>query len=79
MANLTFEANYPLWGNIYGAVFNDNTMISLESFGFEGEVLSSAGVGLRYVTPIGPIKLDYGVNVEDSSQSTLHFQIGHSF
>ena len=79
MANLTFEANYPLWGNIYGAVFNGNTMISLESFGFDGEVLSSAGVGLRYVTPIGPIKLDYGVNIEDSSQSTLHFQIGHSF
>ena len=28
---------------------------------------------------IGPIKLNYGVNVEDSSQSTLHFQIGQSF
>ena len=79
ITNLTFEANYPLWGNIYGAIFNDNTLLSLETFGFDGDILSSAGLGLRYVTPIGPIKLDFGMNVEETSQHTLHFQIGHSF
>lgn len=79
MANLTLEANYPLSENIYGAVFTDNTMLNLDSYDFNGEILTSAGVGVRYMTPIGPIKLDIGMNVRDASQYGIHFQIGQSF
>jgi len=79
MANLSLEANYPLTENLYGAVFSDNTSLNIDSFNLSGEIISSAGIGLRYVTPIGPIKVDFGMNIEDSSQNTLHFQLGQSF
>jgi len=79
MANLSFEANYPVWGDVYGAVFTDNTMLTDESYDFRGEIISSAGLGVRYMTPIGPFKLDVGFNVHDSSQYGISFQIGQSF
>jgi len=79
MANLSFEADYPIWGDVYGALFTDNTMLDAESFTFSGEVISSVGAGIRYMTPIGPFKLDVGFNVRDISQYGIQFQIGQSF
>jgi translocation and assembly module TamA len=79
MANLSLEANYPIWEDLYGAVFTDNTMLTNELFDFTGDILSSAGVGVRYKTPIGPLKIDIGMNVQDTSQYGIHFQIGQSF
>jgi len=79
MANLSLEADYPLVGNLYGAVFTDNTMLTINSYDFSGDIITSAGVGLRYMTPIGPIKIDIGMNVRDISQYGIQFQIGQSF
>jgi outer membrane protein insertion porin family len=54
--------------------------------GFEDIALSrfrsSAGAGLRYRTPIGPIGVLYGVNLaprEGESPGVLHFSIGYTF
>ena len=79
MANLSLEADYPVWGNVYGAVFTDNTMLTNESYDFKGEIISSAGVGVRYMTPIGPFKLDVGFNTAVPSIYGISFQIGQSF
>lgn len=79
MANLSLEADYPVWGNVYGAVFTDNTMLTDESYYFKGNIITSAGLGVRYMTPIGPFKLDVGFNVHDPSQYAISFQIGQSF
>ncbi len=79
MANLSLEADYPVWGDIYGAIFTDNTMLTDESYNFKGEIISAVGVGARYMTPIGPFKLDVGFNVSDFSQYGISFQIGQSF
>lgn len=79
MANLSLEADYPVWGDIYGAVFTDNTMLTEKSYDFSGEIISSAGVGVRYMTPIGPFKLDVGFNINDPAQYGIQFQIGQSF
>ncbi len=79
MANLSLEADYPVWGEIYGAVFTDNTMLTDESYNFKGEIITATGVGVRYMTPIGPFKLDVGFNVSDPSQYGISFQIGQSF
>ena len=79
MANLTFEADYPIAGDFYGAVFNDNTMMTDMAYNFKGEIISSAGVGVRYMTPIGPFKLDVGFNVNKPSIYGISFQIGQSF
>jgi len=78
-ANLSLEADYPIWGDLYGAVFTDNTMLGAETYDFTGDIITSAGVGVRYMTPIGPFKLDVGMNVQDSSQYGISFQIGQSF
>lgn len=79
MLNVSFEADYPIWGNLYGAVFSDNTMLNEKKYDFSGDVISSAGVGVRYMTPIGPLKLDVGFNVHKPSQNGISFQIGQSF
>lgn len=42
----------------------------------------SAGPGIRYVTPVGPIRLDYGVVLDHrpgESNSRLHFTFGYFF
>ncbi len=78
-ANLSLEADYPIWGDLYGAIFTDNTMLTADSYDFTGDVLTSAGIGVRYMTPIGPFKLDIGMNVADTSQYGVSFQIGQSF
>ena len=79
MANLSLEANHPIKGDLYGALFTDNTMLAEDHYDFSGEVISSAGVGVRYMTPVGPFKLDVAVNVNDPSIYGIHFQIGQSF
>lgn len=79
MLNLSFEADYPIWGDLYAAVFTDNTMITDKSYDFTGEYINSAGLGVRYMTPIGPFKVDVGWNIHDTSQYGISFQIGQSF
>jgi translocation and assembly module TamA len=79
LLNLSFEADYPIWGDVYGAVFTDNTMLTDQAYNFQGEIISSAGVGVRYMTPIGPFKLDVGFNIADPSIYGISFQIGQSF
>jgi outer membrane protein insertion porin family len=42
----------------------------------------TAGAGLRYKTPVGPIRIDYGhkLNKEpDESSGEVHFSFGHAF
>jgi translocation and assembly module TamA len=77
--NLSIEADYPIVGNLYGALFNDNTMLNDTSYDYTGEVISSAGLGIRYMTPIGPFKVDVGWNVNKPSEYGISFQIGQSF
>ncbi|MCF6245461.1 MAG: BamA/TamA family outer membrane protein [Sulfurovum sp.] len=79
MLNLSFEADYPIWGDLYGAIFSDNTMLTDKSYDFTGDYIHSAGVGVRYMTPIGPFKVDVGWNINDTAQYGISFQIGQSF
>jgi translocation and assembly module TamA len=79
MMNLSLEANYPVVGNLYAAVFTDNTMLTDKSYDFSGDVISSLGLGIRYLTPIGPFKLDVGFNIHNPAQYGISFQIGQSF
>ena len=42
----------------------------------------TAGLGIRYRTPAGPIRIDYGYKLdreEDESAGEVHFSIGHAF
>ena len=77
--NLQLEANYKLYKNLYGAVFFDSTMIAENSFDFHGKRLDTLGVGLRYKTPIGPVKIDFGFNVRKFKQNAISIMLGQSF
>ncbi len=79
MANLSCEVNFPIKNDIYGAIFTDNTMLGNTSYDFNGEIISSAGFGIRYITPVGPLKIDIGSNINDVSQFSIQFQLGQSF
>jgi len=40
------------------------------------------GIGIRYDTPVGPLRLDYGVNLDPipgESRGVLHFTLGQAF
>jgi outer membrane protein insertion porin family len=42
----------------------------------------TAGMGLRYDTPVGPLRVDFGFKLNrrpDESRGALHFSIGHAF
>jgi len=77
--NLTLEAQYPIWDQLYGGVFYDATQISEESYDYSGAWIQSVGVGLRYATPIGPLKLDFAANIHDPSINRISIMIGQSF
>ncbi|MCX8068983.1 MAG: outer membrane protein assembly factor, partial [Thermodesulfovibrionales bacterium] len=42
----------------------------------------TTGVGLRYNTPVGPLRVDYGFKLnrdKGDSKGALHFSLGHAF
>ena len=57
------EYTFPIWGEVSGALFVDagNLLASAEDVGFD-DMRYAIGFGLRYKLPIGPLRLDYGVN-----------------
>ncbi|MCU1383366.1 MAG: bamA 1 [Acidobacteria bacterium] len=85
------ELRATLRGNIGGVLFLDAGNVWANSFGFTfGELRYAIGPGLRYQTPVGPIRFDFGYQlnptpeliVNGSPQTRryrLHFSIGQAF
>jgi outer membrane protein assembly complex protein YaeT len=92
MLELSSELRVPLWGKLGGVAFVDagNVWPSAWDF-FEGEGLRvSVGPGLRYQTPVGPVRVDVGyqltpidgllVNGEPEPRNfRIHFSLGQAF
>lgn len=81
LINLEFEQT--VTGNWSAVVFVDGLGIAakLADYPFD-EQLVSAGAGIRYQTLIGPLRLEYGRNLnrrEGDPGGTLHFSIGFPF
>lgn len=77
------EYTFPLYGELQGAVFFDagNLLPDADNPGFN-DMRYGIGVGLRYKLPIGPIRLDYGVNPdprEHEDSGAFHFSFGFAF
>ena len=79
LIDTTLEMSHPLYKKIDGALFFDSTLLSKQSHRFSIDFVHSIGAGLRYISPIGPVKLDMGMDIENKSQYAIHFQIGQSF
>jgi outer membrane protein insertion porin family len=77
------EYTFPLYGELQGAVFVDagNLLPDADNPGFN-DMRYGIGAGLRYKLPIGPIRLDYGVNPdphEHEDFGAFHFSFGFAF
>ena len=77
------EYTFPLYGELQGAVFVDagNLLPDADNPGL-GDMRYGIGAGLRYKLPIGPIRLDYGVNPnprEHEDIGAFHFSFGFAF
>ena len=83
------EYTFPIFGEIEGAVFVDagNLLPSSEdAFASVDAGIKNmryaVGAGLRYKLPIGPVRLDYGVNPNpkgDEAFGAFHFSFGFAF
>jgi translocation and assembly module TamA len=71
------------FGKSFGAaVFADAGQVDSSSAPFQGSVKVGAGVGLRYYTPIGPIRVDFAVPVvhqPNSGNFQIYIGIGQAF
>ncbi len=81
MENL--ELRTSLGRGIGSVVFVDggNVWQKVNEMGFT-DLKFTTGLGLRYDTPVGPIRVDYGVKLQrekGESSGELHFSIGHAF
>jgi len=80
LANLELEQR--LLPNLSAVVFVDAVGLALEGMGAGQELLYSVGLGLRYQTVVGPVRVEYGYNPEPRPQdprATLHVSIGFPF
>ena len=71
------ELRFPLISNFHSAIFSDIGSISEDFDSRQTNILGSIGTGIRFYTPIGPLRLDYARNFE--GQSLWHFAIGEAF
>lgn len=47
-----------------------------------GDLKYTTGLGLRYNTPVGPLRVDYGFKLNrepGESLGEIHFSVGHAF
>ncbi|MBV9007646.1 MAG: BamA/TamA family outer membrane protein [Verrucomicrobia bacterium] len=77
------EYTFPLYGELKGAVFVDagNLLPDASQPGF-GDMRFGIGAGLRYDLPIGPVRVDYGVNPDPrpgEDFGAFHFSFGFAF
>lgn len=77
------EYTFPIFGELQGAVFVDagNLLPDAGDAGFD-DMRYAVGLGLRYKLPIGPLRLDYGVNPSPRDYEdfgAFHFSFGFAF
>jgi outer membrane protein insertion porin family len=77
------EADFPLWNRLRGALFFDAGSLSPRGGGIPTESFRKAvGLGVRYGLPVGPIRLDLGINPNPTPQESwgaAHLSFGFAF
>ena len=81
---LSAELRRPLNGRLSGALFFDTGNVvpdHADYLDFE-DFRSGVGLGLRYMLPVGPLRLDLAANPDardDEDELVLHFAVGMAF
>jgi outer membrane translocation and assembly module TamA len=91
MFETSAELRVPVWGNLSAVLFADagNTWNNAWDFNFN-QMLYDVGPGLRYLTPIGPVRADVGFQLNripgltingkpETRHFRFHFSIGQAF
>ncbi|MGZ3695901.1 MAG: BamA/OMP85 family outer membrane protein, partial [Bdellovibrionota bacterium] len=69
MVNYRAEFRIPIMGSLGTALFADAGNLMVDRFTFKPEKLrSSAGAGLRYSTPVGPVVLDFAWRLQNDAK-----------
>lgn len=80
MYNATLEYRVPIFNKVTGVLFTDmgDAWDAPNVIWYDGDKSFniSVGAGVRISTPIGPIRLDYGVSKDDNK---FHFSFGGQF
>ena len=81
LIEISFEIRHPIYGPLAGVIFTDFGNVWVDSYLFRlDELRYSAGAGLRFATPIGPIRLDVARPIDDPRKTTqLHLSVGQAF
>ncbi len=77
------EIRFPLYKGLGMVAFVDsgNVWRKIEEFDIS-EIRSTAGAGIRYDTPVGPLRLDVGCKMDREAgeeKCLTHFTLGHAF
>lgn len=82
---MNMEYTIPIIDFIKGAVFMDtgNVWSKVSEFG-TGGLKTGVGFGVRVKTPVGPLKLDYGIPLnkqpgKENREGRFHFSMSHGF
>jgi len=79
LIDILSEVRYEIFPKFSGVLFYDSSMLSLEPHKYDDKFYDSYGFGIRYLTPIGPFRLDFGFPKEDERDWTFHISIGQVF
>lgn len=91
MFESSVELRAPVWGNLSAVLFADGGNVWNDAWAFDfGEMRYDVGPGLRYLTPIGPLRADLGYQLnpipgllidgkQQSRRFRFHFSIGQAF
>ena len=78
LVDVLSEVRYRVWQKLSLVAFYDTSMLSREPQKFDADFYGSYGAGVRYLTPIGPFRLDFGFP-QDKDGFSFHISIGQVF
>jgi outer membrane protein assembly complex protein YaeT len=88
---LSSELRFPIRGKFTGVLFVDAGQVTEDSWKFAlRDLYYDAGTGVRYLTPIGPIRFDFGYQLNEipgliidgelqKRRWRIHFSVGQAF
>lgn len=79
---LNLELRFPLFSSVGGAVFFDSGNVWRDWRDVDSGFRNALGVGVRYLSPIGPLRVDVGYKLDRKpaeSDFELHFSFGNPF
>jgi outer membrane protein insertion porin family len=82
LIEVSTEMRFPIYKIVGGVIFIDGGNVWQEYDEIDGHLRWGIGAGLRLMTPLGSIRLDYGFKLgrqPEESVGALHFAIGEAF